>query len=50
MMNRLIVDDLMENATKAVAHEIHTGEDIYREIPRNIQNYLIRTNLVLRGT
>ena len=49
MMNRLIVDDLVENATKAVAHEINTGEEIYRDIPSNIRDYLIRTNLILRG-
>lgn len=49
LMNRLIVDDLVENMAKAVAHEINTGEEIYREVPKNIKDYLIRTNLVLRG-
>jgi hypothetical protein len=50
VVNQLTPDDLIDNMARAEAHLVNTGEDLtYYPDPR-VVDYLLRSNVVLRGS
>jgi len=47
VLDRLTVDDLIENMAKAEAHLVNTGEDITYFPDKRVRQYLTKSNFVL---